>query len=270
MKPLTMKHVRKVYLDFICGVAAPHVAAHVDCDIVYFQAVPALRICPPSATRPTHAHCDAMYFHMPGQINFWLPLVDVGGNGSLWVESAPDSCGDFHPLHLRYGQCACFWGNRCVHLTMPNDTGGTRITLDFRLVPGPLFDADYWPSRRRLSSDALCAPPSGAQHFGEGGYYAVCQRDAVSGKWCVREPELADAPGDLEGDAFEHRRAFEHRQTGCESTQGPVRAGASGTRTSSMSNACHCGACVLLSRWRPTPSSIAEAISLTHHLAAEN
>jgi hypothetical protein len=173
-----MRRLRPLYNKFICEVIAGNVAAAMapfECSSVFFQTSPCLRMNPPSATRATHPHIDAMYYHQPGQINFWLPLTDAYGNNSLWVESAPFSL-DHAPLVLRgEGQIARFYGNRCIHFTVPNDTPHTRITLDFRAVPGILFDNDS-----KLSRDKF-----GGQMFSNGGYYSECRFDKAQGKWTI-------------------------------------------------------------------------------------
>jgi hypothetical protein len=73
-----MRRLRPLYTKFICDVVAPDIAAAMhpeECCSIYFQTTPCLRINAPSAQRATHPHCDAMYFHQPGQINYWLPLT---------------------------------------------------------------------------------------------------------------------------------------------------------------------------------------------------
>ena len=83
-----------------------------------------------------HKHCDADYHHQQNEINFWLPITSSFGNNTLWSESAPGK-EDFRPFEMEVGQMMQFWGNQCVHYTVPNDTGHTRITVDFRVIPLP-------------------------------------------------------------------------------------------------------------------------------------
>lgn len=84
-------------------------------------------------------HCDADYDpHQVNELNVWLPVTNVRGNSSLWLESAPGR-GDYKSLDLKYGEFAIFWGHRCRHFINPNDTGTTRISFDLRIVPSSLF-----------------------------------------------------------------------------------------------------------------------------------
>ena len=130
--------LNSLYDRFVREVIAPHIHRVMPSQfVVYGQCC--LRVQPPSPVAIGVPHCDANYGHQPGQINFWLPLVDVCGASSLHVESMPGQ-GDFHPLDLRHGEVARFYGNRCVHYTVPNQTDTTRVSLDFRVVPGGVYD----------------------------------------------------------------------------------------------------------------------------------
>jgi len=84
-------------------------------------------------------HTDFEYNHVPQEINFWLPITKVFGSSTLWVESHP-GWGDFHPLNLEYGEVAMFWGNQCEHYTVPNDSGNTRLSFDFRVLCKRFYD----------------------------------------------------------------------------------------------------------------------------------
>eukprot|EP00913_Durusdinium_trenchii_P029241 g27409.t2 len=83
---------------------------------------------------------DADYGHVPEEINFWLPITSVSGSNSLWVESFPGR-GDFAALEGSNGHAFRWWGNLCEHYAEPNGTGCTRVSLDFRLIPGRFWAA---------------------------------------------------------------------------------------------------------------------------------
>jgi len=48
---------------------------------------------------------------------------------------------DFKPIELKKDQYAIFDGNRCTHGNKFNETGKSRITFDFRVLPMNRFDA---------------------------------------------------------------------------------------------------------------------------------
>jgi len=188
--------LRGAYRQMVEQVIAPHVGDAYGCDRVLFQAEPALRMQPPSTQRIGFPHTDSIYFHQRGQVNFWIPATRTFGTNTLWAESAP-SRGDYHPFVAEPGQVVRFYGNSCVHFTLPNDTDFTRVSLDARAVPGPCFDPD--PPEARRDGRAL---------FAIGGYYAEALRQ-IDGTWAItagsmrrEEAPEGDKPGDeREGDA---------------------------------------------------------------------
>jgi len=136
-----------------------------------FQREPTLRVVFPSPFATGRPHSDSEYHHQPAEINWWLPLSDeVFGGNTLHVESKP-GLGDFHPLNLKYGQVCRFYGNKCMHYCVPNDTAITRVSIDFRTVPESYYD------------DTYTHLPSGYVPFRRGTYY--------------RSSEEADEPLDL-------------------------------------------------------------------------
>lgn len=129
---------RKLYDRFVQEVVVPSLG--VEC--VYYQHLPTFRVAPPGMRALGVKHCDSEYKHQPGEINFWLPLTPVWGSNTLWTETEPGK-GDFHPMELDYGQMQRFYGNKCEHYTLANDTDSTRVSLDFRVVPKGWFDPDF-------------------------------------------------------------------------------------------------------------------------------
>lgn len=41
---------------------------------------------------------------------------------------------DFHQVEMKYGQLLKFDGNNCTHGSLPNKTGITRVSMDFRVI----------------------------------------------------------------------------------------------------------------------------------------
>jgi hypothetical protein len=89
-------------------------------------------------------HCDADYNHQPGEVNFILPLTPMFDTNSVYVESAPGK-GDYHPANVPIGSVFCFYGNKCRHFNRRNDTGVSRLSIDFRVIPMKDYDAN-WPA----------------------------------------------------------------------------------------------------------------------------
>lgn len=125
------------YVEFVGTVIAPLCGGGEG--RVVAQCPPTLRIAMPANKATIGVHRDADYAgHDCAEINFWVPLTAVSGPRALRVESAPD-LGDFRPVDLDVGQGLRFDGYNCRHYTVPNDSGETRVSFDFRVVPGSLW-----------------------------------------------------------------------------------------------------------------------------------
>lgn len=103
------------------------------------QSEPVIRVVMPGH-RATKAHRDQHYGHIPEEINFWLPITSVAGSNSLFVESFPGR-EDFQAFEGENGVIFRWWGNLCEHYAEPNCSGNTRVSLDFRIVPGRFWAA---------------------------------------------------------------------------------------------------------------------------------
>jgi len=99
-------------------------------------------------------HTDAWYGHGPGERNVWLPVCGARHTAGLQVlqlatsrrltELAIRRCLSLaemqqlflrhgRPVHLRAGEALLFTGEH-LHGSVTNETGMTRVSLDFRLV----------------------------------------------------------------------------------------------------------------------------------------
>jgi len=159
--------LKALYDDFVCNVIAPQIDAILPCGgTVVYQSLPCMRIHPGNSAALGPRHKDSDYEHQEGQINFWLPLVTVSGPNTLYVETG-EGTGVFEPLEMIYGQVARFYGNGCEHYTVANTSCVTRVSFDFRVVPGPCYDSEH-PSCKKFfvgptSYYALATVPSETQ-----------------------------------------------------------------------------------------------------------
>jgi|EP00945_MAST-04E_sp_MAST-4E-sp1_P009025 hypothetical protein len=158
--------------EFCRDVVSPLLGVGPEEDVaIVYQRRPTLRVGMPAKKPMGHPHCDYEYHHQPGEINFWIPLNSVFGSNTLWTETAPGK-GDFSPLVLQYGSAIRFWGNQCKHYTVANDSGKTRVSLDFRVIRADRFNPDFVCSRGKpgqfrigqyylsTSLDSKCQPTS--------------------------------------------------------------------------------------------------------------
>ena len=133
------QNFQEEYDRFVLEVCAPHIATLYDCDEIYYQAFPCIRVVQPDDFS-IGPHADAAYGHHPCSTNYYVPLTEIGGSSALFLESRPGS-EDWHPVVGDYGFVKHFSGAMCTHWTAENKTGATRVSLDFRLIPGPMFHA---------------------------------------------------------------------------------------------------------------------------------
>jgi len=102
------------------------------------QAKPTFRVHMPNNLGVGEFHRDSDYDHPLEEINFLIPVTEAKQNSTIWIESAQGK-EDFSPVDLRYGDCMVFRGGLLKHGNKINDTGRTRASFDFRVVPKDQF-----------------------------------------------------------------------------------------------------------------------------------
>ena len=113
----------------------------------------------------TTVHTDGDYGHPAAEINYWLPVsLRTWGANSMMVESAPGK-GDFAPFELAYGQFMQWYGNTNRHFSHRNTTAHTRLSIDFRVIPGSLAgQCDLTTGKYKLGQyyDTVQVPRAGS------------------------------------------------------------------------------------------------------------
>lgn len=103
-------------------------------DEFVYQRIPTFRVhLPNNKAVGGRSHKDADYNHPIGEMNYLVPLTPMEGTSSVFIESQP-GLKDFHFITLRPGQMWQFDGNQCEHGNLPNVTGWTRVSFDFRII----------------------------------------------------------------------------------------------------------------------------------------
>lgn len=173
----TLRPFTEAFESMILECCAPQVSEAMPTEDteLWFPVVPTLRVQTPSDEIATiRPHVDGMYDLPDGSMNFWVPLTEVSDHSALWVESEP-GLEDFHPLKTP----SRFDGRRCMHFTLPNRSSKTRVSLDFRCVPGAYFDPNC-----RLATL---------------GYFSSCGRDGPRAPFTTR---TVGTPSKLHGMPF--------------------------------------------------------------------
>jgi hypothetical protein len=157
--------------QFVQEVVVPGMQAKGLTGPVVYQKKPTLRVHLPSREPVGRAHRDAWYHHPCTELNWWIPVTKAFGSNTLYAESAPGA-GDFHPFEADVGDAVRFWGNRCFHKTVANDSGCTRISFEIRAIPLALFDSAF--------TDAA----GGVGKFQIGGYYLCSDQPLSDAAFC--------------------------------------------------------------------------------------
>ena len=153
----------ELYESFIKNIIAP---LFIEEDSIVYQKTPGLRVNQPGGKAIYVKHCDGdkKHKHPTGEINVYMPLTKAFGNNTMWVESIP-GLGDFAPIELEFGECLMFYGNRLRHFNNFNDTGKSRCSFDFRVIPPVNYEESY---------ELLSATIN--NKFVIGGYYKIMKK----------------------------------------------------------------------------------------------
>ena len=118
-----------VYRSFLADAVRPFIGE----DLIY-QRIPSFRIHLPDNVAVGEFHRDRDYAHGEGEINFWLPVTPAWDTNSIWIESR-EGAEDFRPYDVHVGQVLVFDGVNLAHGNRLNETGKTRVSFDFRVIP---------------------------------------------------------------------------------------------------------------------------------------
>lgn len=129
------------YKNFIANFVRPYMNE----DIIY-QKWPTFRVHLPNNLAVGAWHTDLEFNHPEGEINFILPITRMFESNTIILESEP-GLRNFKQIELEPGELFIFNGNKCMHGNLPNRTGSTRISLDFRV----LKKSDYNSEKNKSS-----------------------------------------------------------------------------------------------------------------------
>jgi ectoine hydroxylase-related dioxygenase (phytanoyl-CoA dioxygenase family) len=130
-----------LYKEFILNIVKPLYN-----ESIVYQAIPTFRIAYPNNIAVGEWHKDKWYRNgewaaSVKEDNFFLPLTDAFDTNTIWVESEEDK-GDFSPMNCLYGELIQWDGCNLTHGNKINETGKTRISIDFRVIK----HSNYKPS----------------------------------------------------------------------------------------------------------------------------
>ena len=122
---------------------------------IYYQTRPSHRILFADTPGESRFHRDRDYGHSSAEINFWVPQTPAAGNNTIWLESV-EGRADYRPQNLQPGEYLQFHGADLSHGARRNDTGRSRVSFDFRVLPASqMQDADQNGGRFAASDNPV-------------------------------------------------------------------------------------------------------------------
>lgn len=125
----------QTYKEFIGHIAYEHFK---DKDIIY-QTKPTFRVQIPGNIAVAKWHKDKAYNHSCDEINIYLPLTRAFDTNTIWAESEEDK-GDYAPMEANVGEYYIWNGANLNHGNKKNETGLSRVSVDFRIILSENFD----------------------------------------------------------------------------------------------------------------------------------
>lgn len=126
-------------------------------DDILFQAYPTPRIVFADQQGEARFHRDRDYGHDQREVNLQVALTPSFATNAMWIESEPGRA-DYRPAELVPGQMLVFDGANLTHGAVPNETGRSRVSFDFRVIPRRYASPSHRP-------DPTTVQPARNPHF---------------------------------------------------------------------------------------------------------
>ena len=153
------------YNNFLSEIVLPYLGL----DKALVQKHPTFRVQLPNnvAIVIEHYDSDENHNHPYGEVNFIYALTDMFDSNTLSIEKMPRSR-NFEKVVLDQGECLSMNGNLCSHHNQLNETGVTRMSFDFRVLPLNYYSTKY----SKLSVTRH-------MKYVEGGYYKMLESSKI-------------------------------------------------------------------------------------------
>lgn len=106
-----------------------------------YQTRPTFRVHAPGNIAVAKWHKDKAYNHSENEINIYLPLTKAFDSNTIWSELEEDM-GDYRPMNAEVGEYYIWNGANLLHGNKKNETGVSRVSVDFRLIHFDNFNYD--------------------------------------------------------------------------------------------------------------------------------
>jgi len=135
-KSLLLNQLLEIYKKIIRELIMP---LYKEENYIVYQKIPAFRVCIPNNRSVGEVHRDFDYNHPKEEMNYWLPITELEKENTCWYEKEKDK-GNFVPILIDYGNIAEIYLNQLRHYCPINTTDKTRMSLDFRIIPGSKWE----------------------------------------------------------------------------------------------------------------------------------
>jgi len=129
---------------------------------IIYQRIPTFRTQVPNNLSVAAWHRDSDYSHSKEEWNIFLPLTEAYDTNTIWSETVRDK-GDFSPLAASPGQYYLWQGSDLLHGNKINETGKSRVSIDFRVMP-----ISHYKDNNRIST-------SNKTKMIIGDYFDICE-----------------------------------------------------------------------------------------------
>lgn len=132
---------------------------------IVYQKIPTFRIALPDNIAVGEYHRDRDYrngewANTVKEENYYLPFTRAYSTNTIWTETG-EGWEDYTPLQCEYGEFYRWDASNLKHGNKQNDTGTTRVSVDFRIIPYSRYkDSDHGSINMKLP-------------FKIGGYYEL-------------------------------------------------------------------------------------------------
>ena len=150
-------NMQELYDNLLKDVILPYLGL----DSALVQKFPSFRVQLPNNIAVAKMHTDNSLGHPIGEINFTYAFTDMFDTNTIWIEKMPRTK-DFVPIVQKENSITSFNANLCMHYNKLNETGKTRMSMDFRVLP-----LNYYNEENVLSSHST------NQKFRDGYYYKL-------------------------------------------------------------------------------------------------
>jgi ectoine hydroxylase-related dioxygenase (phytanoyl-CoA dioxygenase family) len=121
---------QKLYRSFVEAIVEHNLGPIQPGDV--YQTIPTFRVHLPGNVAVGEFHRDSDYGHDTHEINIWVPITPVFKESAVWIEDADGI--SYKAWPCQPGQALIFDGANTQHGNVPNTSGFTRVSFDFRIM----------------------------------------------------------------------------------------------------------------------------------------